>query len=307
MMTMPTLETISSRLRLKQLRLLVALDDHGSIHRAAEIIGITQPGATKALHDVEETLGATLFERTSKGLNANAMGRCAIRYARLILTDLSHLRQEMQGIFQGHGGRITVGTIMGGVPLLTDSLLRLRKRQPQATIEIVEDTSVKLLSLLDQGRLDVALCYPSVSPRPTAYDSISMKPEALVVMANPKHPLAGRSSLALEDLADSGWVVFSANMPLRQTLEREFHEAGVNFPAHPIETSSTFATLLLLINDPNLVAVLPTDVAELPLLQAMLTLLPCTITPKTEPFAIVTRTQVELSQLTHLLIEELTK
>ncbi len=113
---LPPLTTIISRLRLKQLRLLIALDEFGSLHKAAESVAITQPGATKALHEIESTLGSTLFERTTKGLTPNDLGRCVIRYARLIHTDVAHLREEMLGIMQGHGGRLSVGVIMGAVP-----------------------------------------------------------------------------------------------------------------------------------------------------------------------------------------------
>ncbi|XOQ68101.1 MAG: hypothetical protein ACFWT5_15815 [Pseudomonas helleri] len=49
---LPSLTTIISRLRLKQLRLLIALDEFGSLHKAAESVAITQPGATKALHEL---------------------------------------------------------------------------------------------------------------------------------------------------------------------------------------------------------------------------------------------------------------
>ncbi|WP_365677003.1 LysR family transcriptional regulator, partial [Salinicola sp.] len=49
----PTLETLMSRLRLRQLRLLMALEECGSIHKAAEQVAISQPGATRALHEVE--------------------------------------------------------------------------------------------------------------------------------------------------------------------------------------------------------------------------------------------------------------
>ena len=117
---LPSFSSIVSRLRLKQLRLLIALDEHGSVRKASEIMALSQPGATKALQEIETIFGSSLFERTSKGLEANDLGRCVIRYARLIHTDLEHLREEMVGILKGHGGRLTVGTIMGAVPALVD-------------------------------------------------------------------------------------------------------------------------------------------------------------------------------------------
>ena len=89
------LPSIVSRLRLKQLRLLIALDEQGSLHRAAEQVFISQPGATKSLHEIENTFGAELFTRNSQGLVPNDLGRCVIRYARLIHSDLAHLREAV--------------------------------------------------------------------------------------------------------------------------------------------------------------------------------------------------------------------
>jgi DNA-binding transcriptional LysR family regulator len=285
---------MASRLRMRQLRLLISLDELGSIHKAAQALSITQPGATKALNEIESTLGAVLFERTSKGLEANDLGRCVVRYARLINTDLAHLREEMIGILQGHGGRLSVGSIMGAVPMLVEGLARLRESQPDLSVSIVEDTSDRLLSLLDQGRLDVVICRTSVSPRPGAYVSRARHQEQLVVVANLQHPLVGCAELRLEALADSRWVVFPVNMPMRLTLEREFREAGLSFPLYPIETSSTFTTLTLLLQDRGLVAVMPWDSARIALEHGMLAQLPLELNSRSEPYEVVTRKGVEL-------------
>ena len=304
---LPSLTTIISRLRLKQLRLLIALDEFGSLHKAAESVAITQPGATRALHEIESTLGSTLFERTSKGLVANDLGRCVIRYARLIHTDVAHLREEMLGIMQGHGGRLSIGVIMGAVPVLVECLARLRAKQPELSVEIVEDTSARLLALLDEGRLDLAICRTSVSKHPAAYDCRLRDQEPLIVVANTGHRFAASESLVLSDLADSRWVVFPVNMPMRLTLEREFREAGLNFPTYPIETSSTFTTLSLLLQDPQLVAVMPVDVARMAVTHGMLVHLPLELKARSEPYEIVTRQGVALTAPTQLLIDELTQ
>lgn len=296
---------MASRLRMRQLRLLISLDELGSIHKAAQALSITQPGATKALNEIESTLGAVLFERTSKGLEANDLGRCVVRYARLINTDLAHLREEMIGILQGHGGRLSVGSIMGAVPMLVEGLARLRESQPDLSVSIVEDTSDRLLSLLDQGRLDVVICRTSVSPRPGAYVSRARHQEQLVVVANLQHPLVGCAELRLEALADSRWVVFPVNMPMRLTLEREFREAGLSFPLYPIETSSTFTTLTLLLQDRGLVAVMPWDSARIALEHGILAQLPLELNSRSEPYEVVTRKGVELPVPAQLLIEAL--
>ena len=159
----PPLPSIISRLHLKQLRLLVALGEHGSLLKASRQVALTQPGASKALQEIETTFGTSLFVRTNRGLEPNDVGHCVIRYARLIQTDVSHRRDEIVGILRGQGGRVAAGVIMGAVPLLTDAISALVARQADLSVEIVEDTSAALLAQLDAGRLDLAICRTTVS------------------------------------------------------------------------------------------------------------------------------------------------
>ncbi|MFI8740361.1 LysR family transcriptional regulator [Stutzerimonas zhaodongensis] len=298
------LPSIVSRLRLKQLRLLIALDEQGSVHRAAEQVFISQPGATKSLHEIENTFGAELFTRNSQGLVPNDLGRCVIRYARLIHSDVAHLREEMVGILQGHGGRLSVGTIMGAVPMLMRALGRLRRKQPELSVEIVEDTSARLLGLVDQGRLDLAICRSSVSQRPDAYDCLTLHPEQLTVVAHPDHP-ARVATLELADLSIYRWVVYPANMPMRLLLEREFSQCGLEFPRYPVETASTFTMLSLLQEDSELVAVMPLAVAEFSERFGMIRRLPLNLQSRSEPYGVIARHGSTLSAAAQLLLEEL--
>jgi DNA-binding transcriptional LysR family regulator len=302
----PPLSSILSRLHLKQLRLLVALADYGSLLKAAEQVGLTQPGASKSLHEIESALGAELFVRTNRGLEPNDVGHCVIRYARLIQTDLAHLREEMIGILQGHGGRLSVGVIMGAVPLLTKALSRLLEKRPALSVEIVEDNSARLLNMLDDGRLDLAICRTSISQRPSLYDSIDVRDEQLAVVANVHHPLAAQKRLELSDLASFRWVVYSANMPMRLLLEREFHEAGLRFPLYLLETTSAFTTLSLLQRNPSLVALLSIDVAQFCTGFGMTTVLPLQLHSRSEPYQLVTRSNSVMSPVARLFVQELT-
>ncbi|WP_250469189.1 LysR family transcriptional regulator [Caballeronia sp. GAFFF2] len=299
----PSIDSIISRLHVKQLRLLIALEERGSLLGAARQLALTQPGASKALHEIETTFGAPLFVRTNRGLEPNAIGHCVIRYARLIHTDLAHLREEIVGIMRGYGGRVAVGVIMGAVPLVTDAITEVAMRQPEMSVEIVEDTSATLLSLIDAGRLDLAVCRTSVSQTPYLYDSAIVQDETLAVIANTEHPLAKRKRVALKDLAKHRWVVYRANMPMRLLLEREFHDAGLRFPAHLLETTSAFATLSLLQKNPSLVALVSVDVARFCTAHGIVCTLPLALSSRSEPYELVTRRDAPLSPGVRLLMQ----
>ena len=113
---LPNVDSIAARLRLKQLRLLIALDDHGSLHRAADEMSLTQPGATKALREIESTFGATLFVRSAQGIRPNELGRwgwkmSTIKTGDTVTVGLFPLRDGQSG------GLIYSVTLQNGVVL----------------------------------------------------------------------------------------------------------------------------------------------------------------------------------------------
>ena len=301
----PPLPSIISRLHLKQLRLLVALGEHGSLLKASRQVALTQPGASKALQEIETTFGTSLFVRTNRGLEPNDVGHCVIRYARLIQTDVAHLRDEIVGILRGQGGRVAAGVIMGAVPLLTDAISALVARQADLSVEIVEDTSAALLAQLDAGRLDLAICRTTISEAPHVYDSVKLQDETLAVIANVDHPLRRVKKLSLQQLAPYRWVVYRANMPMRLLLEGEFRDCGIRFPQHLLETTSAFATLALLQANPSFVALVSIEVAQFFARQQMSCILPLVLASRSEPYELVTRKGAPVTPAAKLLIEEL--
>jgi DNA-binding transcriptional LysR family regulator len=301
----PPLHSIISRLHLKQLRLLVALGENGSLLKASQQVALTQPGASKSLQEIETTFGTPLFVRTNRGLEPNAVGHCVIRYARLIQTDLAHLREELVGIQRGQGGRVAAGVIMGAVPLLTDAISALVARQPELSVEIVEDTSAALLAHLDAGRLDLAICRTTITQAPQAYESVQLQDETLAVIANVDHPLRRAKKLTLQQLEPYRWVVYRANMPMRLLLEAEFRDGGIRFPQHLLETTSAFATLALLKANPSFVALVSIEVAQFFAHQQMSCILPLKLASRSEPYELVTRRGAQVSPAAKLLFDEL--
>lgn len=223
----------------------------------------------------------------------------------MIQADLDNLRHELHAIASGSGGKLAIGNIMGAVPLLTHAISRLLELQPRLSVVVVEDTSESLLSLIDQGRLDAAICRLSVSDKPDAYDSVVIKDESLAVIAHSAHPAANHERVELQDLSDSRWVVYRANMPMRRTLEHEFFEAQLPFPLHLIETTSALATLSLLSRNPRLVALVSVEVADYVCLHGLVSRLPLQLKSHSEPYELVSRPSAQQNPAFSLLVESL--
>lgn len=285
-----SLHSIGSRLKFRQLKLLLAIEDLGSVHQAARMLHMSQPGASKALKEIEEALGLSLFARSAQGLMATDMGRCVIRHARLIYASLSHMHEELEDISRGGGRRIAVGTIPGGLArLLVDALLQFRALHPFVNVELYEDTSVRLLEQLQSGAIDVALCRTSVSAHPSLFHFEWLQEEQVGVVVSPQHPLARKSEVTWQDTAEYPWVLFPSHTPLRTLLEREAANQNIVVSRSHIEASSTFATALLLSKSDTLIALLTQESINFFETTKVLKALPIRFTASAEPYGIVTR------------------
>lgn len=299
----PTLTSILGRLRFKQLSVLVALEECGSIHRAAERLNMTQPGLTKALHEIESTFGTQLFVRSKAGVLANELGQCVIRYARIQETELGHLRDEMNGVLRGSGGRVAVGAITGALHgVLIEAISRLRVQQPLLSIEVRESASLDLLEWVNEGRLDLAVCRTTVMGSTEQFDYQPLMEEAVAAAVGLKHPLVKARRVNLSQLAKYRWVVYPGNMPLRKFLEQEFRQEGLELPSYPTETASSLATMLMLKQDQNLVALMASATMDFCEEHHIAHRLPLQFSTRNEGFGIVTRRGARLSPAANLLI-----
>lgn len=298
-----TLHEIGSRLKFRQLRLLIAIEDMGSIHRAAALLHMSQPGVSKALREIEETIGATLFARSPQGLLATDMGRCAIRHARLMCSSLAHMHDELGSLSRGGGLRIAVGTVAGALAaVLADALVAFRRAHPTVRVDLYEDTSAHLLEQLQSGAIDMALCRTSVAAHPDSFHFEWLRDEMVGVAASAMHPLADADVVTLAQAAQYPWILFPGHMPLRTLLEREAASQNVAIRSF-VETSSTFATALLLQKSHEMIALFSEETIDFFEQAETLKRLKLKIGSTAEPYGIVMRAGFTQTPTVHRLCE----
>jgi len=235
------------RLRARHLALVVALDTHRSLRRAAAEIALTQPAATKLLHDLEDALGAPLFERHAWGMSPTPHGETFARLARGMLNDLAQAQADIAAQREGALGSLRVGGVTGSVPrFVAPAISALRERHPRVRVYALVNTSEVLVDALRRGELDVA-----VTPRPpddelAGIETRALADEPLTIVARSGHPLARKRSVALAALSALTWIVPPAGSPLRRDFDAIHAAAGARPPTDLIETVSIVATLALL-------------------------------------------------------------
>ncbi len=283
------LNLIGSRLRMRHLRLLMVLDEHGSLRKAAEAMSLTQPALTKSLHEIEELVGEPLFSRTPKGIQPNTLGDAVIRYARLVHTDLGGLHRELTALKSGSIGNIHIG----GIQALSNSLLPttiafLKKEHPLLGITVDIETSDQLLKALEQDKIDIVVAripegYPSEN-----LDFVPFGAEVIVPVARSDHPEMHKRKVTLAALQKYCWVIQSQPAPLRMFFHQLFRDARISLPSSTVETSSTLLSLSLL-KESDMVSLQPVSLISYYERMNIIGRLPISLSIKMNSYGLVTR------------------
>ena len=296
---------VRNRLKTRQLLLVVALAEEGNVHRAAAVLNMTQPAASKLLRELEDTLGVTLFEREPRGVRPTLYGDAIIRHARAVLGSLDQAQEELAALSSGRLGTVAIGAITSpGVRLLPAAVAAVKRRHADIRISVEIDTSNVLLERLAQEKLDIVIGRLSAEHDKVQlrYEPLTGEPVRAVVRAG--HPLLKAKALALTDVQQAAWLVPPAGSVLRHRFELMFQRASLAPPSNVVETAAIlFVTQLL--EQSDMIAVVAEDVALYYARHGIVEMLPLPMDCQMDDFGIVTRADRLCSPATEVMVDAL--
>jgi DNA-binding transcriptional LysR family regulator len=293
---------IRARLKTRQLLLLVAIDEEGNIHRAAEVLNMTQPAASKLLKDLEDVLGVPLFDRLPRGMRPTWYGEAMVRHARVALASLDEAHEEVQALKAGRYGQVSVGAITTpGLMLLPQAVLAVKRAHPTLRVSLLVETSDVLIERMAQGKLDMLVARLFAQHDKTALRYEALAEEPAVAVVRPRHPLLGSDRLALRDLAARSWIVPPEGSVLRHRFDLMFREAGLATPVDLIETTALlFVTKMIAEGDA--IALLAGDVGRYYARHGICAVLPIELPCRMDAYGLITRTDRALSPAAKVML-----
>ncbi|WP_267422460.1 MULTISPECIES: LysR family transcriptional regulator [unclassified Curtobacterium] len=226
---MSTIDLVDDgRMETRLLEQFVAVADEGTVTRAAERLWAAQSTVSAGIASLERTFGVRLFDRTGRQLVLTTAGEDLLPHARAVLQSLDRMQDLATATDAELRGRVRLGifTSMDVVDLI-GVLRTFRERHPLVAVELMTSPSgtTGLVQDLTSGRLDLAYCGLPVVPAGVTVEPLREMPFRAFVATD--HPLAGRASVALAELADEPFIDTAHGFGNRVILDQALERLGI--------------------------------------------------------------------------------
>ncbi|RWU23265.1 LysR family transcriptional regulator [Pseudomonas alkylphenolica] len=258
--------SVARKLKFYQLVVFDQVLQSGSLLRAAQALGLTQPAVTKIIHELESYFGAPLLVRGNRGVSATPLGALMARRSKSLLAELRSLTDEVNAYQEGTSGHVLVGTLISASSsLLPHALQLLKQRAPKVLVSLRVGQMDQLFPALAVGEVDLVVGRVPDDWRwhheSSQLEAVVLYGEELAVVTGAQHPLTGQVPVSLAALLDYPWVLPTRDSLLRRTVDRLFDEAGLEAPSNVVESLSILTNLSLM-QDQQTVAVMPLEAAR---------------------------------------------
>lgn len=226
--------------------MLEAISVAGSMARAVEQLGISQPSISKAIADLERDLGVALFDRNSRGAELTPSGHILLRRGRAMLDELKQGLQEIESLSDPTVGEVRIGAVDAWSPYISTIVEQTSRRYPKITYKVVLGDSDMLFAALRNRTLDLVITRAVLARSQPDLDAEVLFHDRIAVVTSATHPLARRRKVALRDLLEERWVIGPPGTFLYQLLMEAFQAEGLAMPKAMVTTLSIQLRLDLL-------------------------------------------------------------
>ncbi|WP_036768439.1 transcriptional regulator CynR [Photorhabdus australis] len=243
---------------LRHINYFLAVAEHHSFTRAATALHVSQPALSQQIKQLEETLGAQLFDRTGRAMRLTDAGEVYFRYARRALQDLEEGKRAIHDVGDLSRGSLRIAVTPTFTTYLIGPLVKsFHDLYPNVTLTIREMSQERIEELLVDDELDVGIAFDEIhSPD---IDAQRLLVETLALVVGKEHPLAKCRTMSLKALSNESLVLLTSEFATRKQIDRYCRQNDI-CPRVLMEANSLSAVIEI-IRHTSLATLLPAKIA----------------------------------------------
>jgi len=235
---MPWDNQIKRRLKLKDLDVFMAVAALGGMGKASERLNLSQPAISKAIADLEQTLGVRLFDRSRHGVEPTVYGAALMKRGTAVFDELRQGVGDIDFIADPTGGDLRLGAVEGvAYGIIAPLIHALSQKHPKMRFSVEVAGTTRLCAELASRNIEFAIAktkgdVPDDQLRETLFE------DPLVVATAATNPLTRKRKLTLSDLVDEPWVLEAPDTFFGEMSALAFSGAGLSQPKATVVTNS---------------------------------------------------------------------
>lgn len=235
----PMRDRVGRRVKLRDLHILSAVVECGSMAKAAAQLAMSQPAVSESIANLEGELGVRLLDRSPRGVEPTRYAHALLKRGRVALDELGQAIRDIEFLADPTAGEVRVAcgdTLAAG--LLPAVIDRLSRHHPRIAVRVVQTSAERLeFRELRERSVDLALARISASFAEEDLDVEWLFADPHRVVAGMRSPWARRRRIALGDLADAPWILPS-NRVVRELISQAFESCGAQLPRERVSANS---------------------------------------------------------------------
>ena len=290
-------------LKLQGINLLLAVTRCGSMGKAAAELSLSQPAISKAIGEMESTLGVRLLDRGARGVEPTIYGRALLDHGPIALDELRQAIKRIEFLANPSTGEVHIGS---SVPIASGFVSavveRLARRYRDVVFHLSASESAVAYAALEERKVDLVVARIF---GPLAADHMNAEilyHEAQMVVAAEQNPWARRRKIELADLMQEPWILPPPDSLSGLVIDAAFHAVGLERPRTAI-VAQTVPVRNALIASGRFLSIVPESVLQFPVGDPHLKRLPIDLSMTQRPIAIITLKNRTLNPVAQLFIE----
>jgi DNA-binding transcriptional LysR family regulator len=234
---------IGRRLRLRDLHVFSTVVRLGSMGKAAQALGVTQPAVSEVIADLEHALGVRLLDRAPQGVTMTTYGAALERRSLVAFDELKQGIKDIEFLSDPTVGEVRIGCPESiSAAILQPIIEEFTRQSPRVVLDLETVDNLSVVQKLRERQLDVVLArggWPLDNPElVTDLNVETLCEDELVVAVDSRSPWARRRKIDIADLRGENWILTSDDRLNYQVIAKTFAQRGIAMPEVRMKTIS---------------------------------------------------------------------